>query len=303
MARLYAEMALRSVGAKRRTEPAGALAGMRSSRSSAAVDRFLARRAAARHRTMPPPPSTQAPARGRTAPGERQHAGQSLARRAGRRRQQQPGLRQRRRHAARALRRRSACATSRLLVVAGDVPAQRCRARRNVATALRDAGRRGLPRLHDQPRRRARLLPAARPAAAHAGRARPGAEPRAAARVPTVVIVSACHSGTFINDADAPAQPHHPDRGRDRPHELRLRRRRRLHLLRPVLPAAARRRVDLARARPGDADLRRDARAPARRRESRPQLSSARRRQLFVGSGQSREPPAARAHVELDAAR
>ena len=75
--------------------------------------------------------------------------------------------------------------------------------------------------------------------------------------VPTVVIVSACHSGTFIDAGDAPAQSRHPDGGRDRPHQLRLRRQRRLHLLRPVLPAAVRRGIDLERPRAGDAGLRR----------------------------------------------
>ena len=78
---------------------------------------------------------------------------------------------------------------------------------------------------------------------------------------PTVVVVSACHSGVFLTSG-----MRQPNRivlaaaAADRV-ELRLRRQRPVHLLRPVPAAAVRRGCDLAAARGNDAHLRREPRA------------------------------------------
>ena len=89
-------------------------------------------------------------------------AGRSLARGADRRRQQQPGLRQRHRHPARALRgdgraRHQGADSS----ASGAGRRPRLASAANVVERPARGRRRGLPRLHDQPRRRERLLPAA----------------------------------------------------------------------------------------------------------------------------------------------
>ena len=124
-----------------------------------------------------PPPTAQRLAADGDAVG-RHGAGRSLAHGAGRRRQQQPGLRQRHRHHARTLagegRARHPRATS-------DPGAnRRCRLATAAQRVERAAHRRrrGLPRLHDQPWRRERLLPEARPAARSARRRSTGARRR-----------------------------------------------------------------------------------------------------------------------------
>ena len=134
---------------------------------------------------------------------------------------------------------------------------------------------------HHQPWRRERLLPARPTDGCVAGRARQRAE-RGCGTRPTVLIVSACHSGIFINARDAPAQPHHPRRRRHRPRELRLRRRRRVHLLRPV-PAAAARRAP----RRGPAS-RTATRACVENLERRMGVQPPSRPQLFVGAAVDR---------------
>ena len=214
---------------------------------------------------------------GRTAAaGERRreragprHSGQSLARRAGRRRQQQPGFD----NGIDTLRERFAGMGVRDITVSSASPGRgQLSTARNIEGGLRAGGGEAcFVYMTSHGDESGFFL---RPAA---GMLSPAALDRALSQGcgerPTVLVVSACHSGTFINAAGAAAQPHHHRRRRDRPHELRLRRRQRLHLLRPVLPAAARRRLDLARARRSDALLRADARARLGvRRESRPQL-------------------------------
>ena len=143
-------------------------------------------------------------------------------------------------------------------------PVRRCAGRHGGQRVERAAQRRrrGLPGLHHQPRRRERLRPAAPPRACVQPstleqRARRGLR-HAADRGGRVGLPQRHLS----HARDAPAQPHRADRRRDRPRELRLRRRRSVHLLRPVPAAAVRRRRDLARAGRGDADLRREPRAP-----------------------------------------
>ena len=207
------------------------------------------------------------------------HPGRSLAHRAGRRRQQQPGLRQRHRDDARQACAARACATSRVLLV---------RIRRGPVAAGRELGQR---------RQRPAQLPGGeaclvyitshgdesgfflRPDRRHCQPASlDSALSDGCGTRPTVLIVSACHSGTFIN-----AEMRQPNRiilaaaATDRT-SFGCGANDRLHLLRPVPAAAVRRGIDLGRlAQATRACVETLERRLGVRQQSQPQRSSARR--------------------------
>ena len=121
--------------------------------------------------------------------------------------------------------------------------------------------RRGLPGLHHQPRRRERCASCGPPRAwsSRPPRQRPRCGVRQAAHRRDRVGLPQRH---LSHARHAPAQPRRAHRGRGGARELRLRRRRSVHLLRPVPAAAVRRRHDLARAlAAADARLRGEPRA------------------------------------------
>ena len=123
--------------------------------------------------------------------------------------------------------------------------------------------RRGLPRLHHQPRRRERLLPAARPSGMVEPAALDSALERGLRRAADRRDRVGLPQRHLPQRRDAPAQPHRPGGGRRRPRELRLRRRRHYTYYDQCLLQQLDGGRDLARPRAGDARLRRDARTNA----------------------------------------